>query len=76
MIECKGVINGKTIELTEDLGLAPGVAVTVIVQPTMDPREALERSAGSWAGGDDEEFKRWEEEMRRSRDIDRPELPT
>jgi hypothetical protein len=55
-----GTINGRTIELTEDLGLAPGEKVEVQVRTlrnTQNWGEGLKRCAGAlandWAEEDD-----------------------
>ena len=48
----RGVIHGKTIELTEDLGLTEGQEVEVRVTSCARPRpwgEGILRSAGGWA---------------------------
>jgi hypothetical protein len=47
-----GVAHGKTIELAEDLGVADGQEVEVlvkVVQPTPQWGEGILRSAGGWA---------------------------
>jgi hypothetical protein len=75
----RGVIHGNTIELDRDSGLPEGQAVTVTVQPVspeerLAPGEGIRLSAGAWADGG-EELDAWLEEMRRSRQLDRPEIP-
>lgn len=74
----KGVVHGKTIELEEEPGLPDGQEVTVNIQPVtqkeqLAPGEGLRRAAGSWAD-DPEGLDEWLEEMRRSRQLDRPEI--
>ncbi len=47
-----GVIHGKTIELTEDPGVADGQEVRValtVVQPGKSWGDGIRRSAGGWA---------------------------
>ncbi len=72
MLELRGVIHGKTIELQEELGLPDGETVSVIVRRMLPPGEGIRRSAGSWADGG-EELDRWLEGVYRDRDNDREE---
>lgn len=47
-----GTIHGKTIQLTDDPGLPPGVEVEVVVRPAPKAKKSLDgliRSAGAWA---------------------------
>lgn len=74
----RGVVHGKTIELEQEPGLPDGQPVTVAIHSlsasaSLAPGEGIKQSAGGWAdaGGDLDE---WLEEMKRSRQIDRPEL--
>ena len=48
----RGIVHGKTIELDEDLGVAEGQEVEVLVKFVHLPRkwgEGILRSAGGWA---------------------------
>lgn len=47
-----GTIHGKTIQLSDDPGLPPGVEVEVVVRPTEPPKDwgaGIRASAGAWA---------------------------
>ncbi len=47
----QGIVHGRTIELTEDPGVADGQRVEVIVKPApraMPWGEGIRRSAGGW----------------------------
>ncbi len=68
----KGVVHGRTIELERELGLPDGQPVSITVQPTLPPGEGLRRAFGSWAE-DGEELDRFLEQVRRDRNISRPE---
>ena len=75
----RGVVHGKTIELEEEPGLPDGQPVTVTVQPVSQQErlasgEGIRQSAGAWADAGDE-VDAWLEEMRRSRQLERPETP-
>jgi hypothetical protein len=75
----RGVVHGKTIELEEEPGLPDGQPVTVTVQPVSQQEqlasgEGIRESAGAWADAGDE-VDAWLEEMRRSRQLERPETP-
>ena len=75
----RGVVHGKTIELEEEPGLPDGQPVTVTVQPVPQQErlaagEGIRQSAGAWADAGDE-VDVWLEEMRRSRQLERPEIP-
>jgi hypothetical protein len=70
----KGVIHGKLIELEREPGLPDGQRVTVALQPILRPGEGIRRSAGAWADACPE-LEAWLDEMQRSREQDRPELP-
>lgn len=72
MIETKGVIHGKTIELDEDLGFQDGDPVKVTVSAALPPGEGILRSAGGWADGG-EEMDEWFEKLHRARRQNRPE---
>jgi hypothetical protein len=68
-----GTIRGRTIELTEDLGLAEGQEVEVSVRtvpeaPTRKPGEGLLRTEGSLA--DDSDWDGIMEEVHRERKND------
>ena len=65
-----GKINGRTIELNEDLGLAPGAEVEVVVTPVPPPRvwgEGILRCAGALADEWTEEDDRILEEIHQDR---------
>ncbi|MEX0867446.1 MAG: hypothetical protein WD030_08805 [Pirellulales bacterium] len=67
-----GIIRGKTIELSEDLGVAEGQAVEVqvsVVDPSKTWGEGIKRSAGALA--DDSEWDRIMEEVHQSRKLER-----
>jgi hypothetical protein len=70
----KGVIHGRTIELREESGWPDGQEVDVAMWPVLPPGEGIRQSAGAWEDAG-EELDAWLEEMRRSRQRDRPELP-
>lgn len=70
----RGVVHGKTIEVEGELNLPDGQQVTLIVQPVLTPEEAIRRSAGGWSD-DPEGVDRFVEEMRRLRNLERPEPP-
>ena len=69
-----GVINGRRIDLEQELGLPDGQEIKVTVQPVLPPGEGIRQSAGAWADAG-EELDAWLEEMQRSRQQHRPELP-
>jgi hypothetical protein len=71
-----GIINGRTIELNEDLGLAPGEEVEVQIKTlpaTQNWGEGLKRCAGALA--DDPEWDAIMEEIHRARKLERRPLP-
>jgi hypothetical protein len=68
----RGIVHGKMIEMEGDLNLPEGQQVTVFVQPVHSPEEAIRQSAGGWAD-DPEGVDRFVEEMRRFRNLERPE---
>jgi hypothetical protein len=71
-----GKINGRTIELDEDLGLAPGAEVEVQVKPMHSSRawgEGIKRTAGALA--DDPEWDVIMEEIHQGRKLERRPLP-
>lgn len=74
----RGIVHGKTIELEEAPDLPDGQPVNVTVQPVPQrqhvPGEGIRQSAGAWADAADE-LDAWLEEMRRSRQLERPEIP-
>lgn len=64
----RGVVHGRTIELTGDPGIADGATVEVTVRAVADPDPrvaAILRTAGAMA--DDPEFDAAMEEIRRDR---------
>jgi len=68
-----GRIHGKTIELDEDLGIADGAEVEVIVKPAKPRRpwgEGIRSSAGamadSWTEEDDRILKEIQEDRKRA----------
>jgi hypothetical protein len=67
-----GKINGRTIELSEDLGLAPGEEVEVQIKTLPPPQvwgEGLKRCAGALA--DDPEWDSIMEQTYRERKMER-----
>jgi hypothetical protein len=73
-----GIVNGRTIELTEDLGVPAGQKVEVLVTPVSPSRsdwgEGLRRCAGALADHWTDEDDRILEEIYRERQHDsRPE---
>jgi hypothetical protein len=71
-----GKINGRTIELTEDLGLPPGEDVEVQVRTIATAHnwgEGLKRCAGALA--DDPEWDAIMEEIYRARKLERRPFP-
>ncbi|MGA2031293.1 MAG: hypothetical protein ABSG68_03470 [Thermoguttaceae bacterium] len=68
----RGVVRGRMIEVDGDLNLPEGQQVAIIVQPLLSPEEAIRRSAGGWSD-DPEGVDRFVEEMRRLRNLERPE---
>jgi hypothetical protein len=77
----KGVIHGKTIELTDEPGFPDGQEVSVTVElvnqatsPTSaEALESLRRAAGTW-NEDAEELDRYLEWNRQQRKSGRPEI--
>jgi len=72
----RGVIHGKTIELTTESGLPEGQEVTVTVEPIvpkLPPGEGLRQAFGAWAD-DPEGLDEYLEWNRKQRKIDRPEI--
>jgi hypothetical protein len=76
----RGVVHGRMIELDNELGLPDGQPVTVVVQPTENPREGaapssegLRRAFGAWAE-DAKELDDYLEWNRRQRKFGRPEI--
>ena len=67
-----GRVRGRTIELSEDLGLADGqeVEVRVTVAPNVEKRGAIPRTAGALA--EDPYWDNIMEEVHQSRTNDRP----
>ena len=71
-----GKIHGRSIELSEDLGLAEGQQVEVqvkVIQPTRPWGEGLMRCAGALA--DDPDWDAIMEEIHRARKQERRSLP-
>ena len=69
----RGIVHGKTIELTETIPLPEGqqVAVTVTpIAPKLPPGEGIRRSAGAWAE-DAAELDRYLEWTRQQRKASR-----
>lgn len=78
-IPMKGVVHGRTIELTEEPGLPEGEEVIVTLEPAVPhrpagkPGEGLRRSFGGWADEADDldAYLAWN---RRERQQSRPEI--
>jgi hypothetical protein len=68
----RGVIHGRTIEVEADLNLPEGQQVSVIVQPTLSPEEAIRQSFGGWAE-DAEELDEFLAGLRQDRQQERPQ---
>jgi hypothetical protein len=69
----RGVVHGKTIELSEEPGLPEGQAVAVTLEPLAvkeAPGEGLRRAFGAWAE-DGEELDRFLEWNRQQRKLGR-----
>lgn len=62
----RGVVRGRTIELSEETGYQDGDKVIVILKPDLAPGEGIRKSAGAWADGG-EELDRFLEETRLAR---------
>jgi len=74
----KGIVHGKTIELTRESGLPDGQKVAVTVQAisheeACTPGDGLRRAFGEWAE-DGEELDRYLEWNRDQRKHGRPEI--
>jgi hypothetical protein len=68
----RGVIHGRTIELSEDLGLTEGQEVEVRVEVVPAPKtwgEGILRSAGGWA--DHPEMDAVMDQIQQARKLDR-----
>jgi hypothetical protein len=68
--QAQGVIHGKTIELTEDPGLAAGQPVEITIRTVPTPRpwgEGLRRCAGAFAAEWTDEDDRILEEIHQER---------
>lgn len=71
-----GTVHGRTIELTEDLGLQDGQDVEVHVKAVLPPLpwgEGIRRSAGCMA--DDPDFEAAMDEIYRDRKLERRHQP-
>jgi hypothetical protein len=76
----RGVIYGKVIQLTEDVGLAEGQEVQVFVEPVPPAAqwgEGLRRCAGAlaeeWTEADDRILEELHQERKRDSRLDVPE---
>jgi hypothetical protein len=66
----RGVIHGRTVELTEDLGVADGQQVEITIKTVASPKpwgEGLRRCAGAFAADWTEEDDRIMEEIHQER---------
>jgi hypothetical protein len=66
----RGVIHGRTVELTEDLGVADGQQVEITIKTVASPKpwgEGLQRCAGAFAADWTEEDDRIMEEIHQER---------
>ncbi len=70
----RGIVHGKTIELTEEPGFVEGQPVTVTLEPVpaaepqqVVPGEGLRRAFGAWAEEAEEldKFLAWNRQQRR-----------
>jgi len=71
MQSIRGVVHGRTIELTEETGLANGQAVAVCLFPIqvhLPAGEGIRRSAGAWSDSADglDEFLEWNRRQRKA----------
>lgn len=69
----RGVVHGKTIELTEDPGVGEGQPVQIVLtvlEPKKTWGEGIRRSAGGWA--DYPEMDAIMEQIQRDRKRERP----
>jgi hypothetical protein len=67
-----GIVHGRTIELSEDPGVADGAEVDVVVTPASPQKvwgEGIRRSAGGWA--EYPELDAIMEQIQRDRQIER-----
>lgn len=75
----QGIVHGRTIELTEDPGVADGQRVEVIVKPAREAKpwgEGIRRSAGALAESWTQEDDKILDELHLSRKQDtRAEIP-
>jgi hypothetical protein len=69
--ELRGIVRGKLIELEDNPGLPDGEAVVVRLRPVSKLGDGIQRSAGAWAGDDEEGLDRFMEDVRRARRAER-----
>ncbi len=76
--ELRGRIQGRTVILDGDPGLADGQPVIVIpaTKPATDEegRARLLRAAGAWPGDDEDGLEQYLEWNRQQRKVNRPEI--
>jgi hypothetical protein len=71
----RGIVRGRSIELTGQPDLPEGPEVSVTLDPIVTghkPGDGIRASAGAWADAGDE-LDAWLEEMQRGRSIERPD---
>ena len=69
----RGIVHGRTVELTEDPGVADGLQVEITIKTVASPKpwgEGLRRCAGAFAADWTEEDDRIMEEIHRERKRD------
>jgi hypothetical protein len=69
----RGIVHGRTVELTEDPGVADGLLVEITIKTVASPKpwgEGLRRCAGAFAADWTEEDDRIMEEIHRERKRD------
>lgn len=68
-----GILNGRTIQLDQAVGIADGQRVEVIIRSVAaNPGDSIRTAAGAWAdAGEDESLDRWLEETLKERSANR-----
>jgi hypothetical protein len=67
----RGVVQGKTIELEREPGIAERQPVSVVLRPALPPGEGLRQAFGSWS--DSQGLEQFIEGVYRDREGDRIE---
>jgi hypothetical protein len=66
----KGIVHGNTVELDQPSGFPEGAAVSVTLQPALQPGDGLRQAFGGWAD-DAQELDAFVEQVYRDRADDR-----